>query len=89
VVSAFADRFRLTARETEIVTLLVSGYVSVPKIASKLELSPNTVHNHFKNVFRRTGVNSKTNILTLMMHEMARTSLIADTREDDEASASV
>jgi DNA-binding NarL/FixJ family response regulator len=38
-------------------------------IAERLGLSQNTVHNHFKNVFRRTGTNSKAGLLALFLKD--------------------
>jgi DNA-binding NarL/FixJ family response regulator len=65
----FADRYRLTAREHDVVYLLVTGYSTVPLIAERLGLSQNTVHNHFKNVFRRTHTNTKAGLLSLFISE--------------------
>jgi DNA-binding CsgD family transcriptional regulator len=66
-IEKFSRRHGLTQREREIMTLLVEGCGSVPRIAGRLELSPNTVHNHFKNIFKRTRTNSKTTLLSLFI----------------------
>src|SRR4051812_47650549 len=65
----FADRYRLTAREHDVLYLLVTGCSTVPQIAAQLTLSQNTVHNHFKNVFRRTRTNTKSGLLALFIKE--------------------
>jgi DNA-binding NarL/FixJ family response regulator/Tfp pilus assembly protein PilZ len=65
----FSARHRLTAREQDVVFLLASGCTTVPQIAGHLGLSENTVHNHFKNVFRRTRTNSKAALLSLFLTE--------------------
>lgn len=65
----FADRNELTAREYDVVFLLVSGLSTVAQIAERLGLSQNTVHNHFKNVFRRTSTNSKAGLLALFLKD--------------------
>ena len=65
----FGERYRLTAREHDVLCLLVTGYGTVPEIAARLELSGNTVHNHFKNVFRRTRTNTKAALLALFLKE--------------------
>jgi DNA-binding NarL/FixJ family response regulator len=65
----FADRYRLTAREHDVLFLLVTGCSTVPQIAAQLTLSQNTVHNHFKNVFRRTRTNTKSGLLALFIKE--------------------
>lgn len=65
----FADRYELTAREYDVVFLLLSGRSTVAAIAQHLGLSQNTVHNHFKNVFRRTSTNSKAGLLALFLKD--------------------
>lgn len=65
----FADRYELTAREYDVVFLLLSGLSTVSMIAERLGLSQNTVHNHFKNVFRRTATNSKAGLLALFLKD--------------------
>ncbi len=49
--------------------LLISGLSTVAQIAERLGLSQNTVHNHFKNVFRRTSTNSKAGLLSLFLKD--------------------
>jgi len=49
----------LTARETEILTLLASGY-STQNVADKLHLSPHTVHTHRKSIIRKLSIKSPT-----------------------------
>jgi DNA-binding NarL/FixJ family response regulator len=70
-LARFAERNRLTAREQEVLALLVRGHDSVPRIADTLSLSRNTVHNHFKNIFRRTRCNSKTALLAKFISGVA------------------
>jgi len=65
----FGERYRLTAREHDVLCLLVTGSGTVPEIAARLDLSGNTVHNHFKNVFRRTRTNTKAALLALFLKE--------------------
>lgn len=65
----FAANYRLTTREYDVLFLLISGHSSVPLIADRLSLSQNTVHNHFKNVFRRTRTNSKAGLLSLFIKD--------------------
>jgi DNA-binding NarL/FixJ family response regulator/Tfp pilus assembly protein PilZ len=65
----FAERYRFTARERDVVVLLVTGSGTVPSIAAQLGLSQNTIHNHFKNVFRRTRTNTKPALLALFVKE--------------------
>ena len=48
----------MTAREREIATLLAHGLTN-PEIATRLVLSPYTVQDHIKNLFEKTGVSSR------------------------------
>lgn len=66
-VSAVADRFALTAREREVLRLLATGVTYAPTIASLLGLRPNTIHNHFKSIFRRTSTRGKAELLALVL----------------------
>lgn len=54
-----ASQAALTARETEILTLLASGY-STQNVADELHLSPHTVHTHRKSIIRKLGIKSPT-----------------------------
>lgn len=49
----------LTARELEILTLAMEG-LSNEKLAQKLSLGPRTVQTHWRNIFNKLGVSSRT-----------------------------
>jgi len=49
----------LTARETEILKLLASGY-STKKLADELHLSPHTIHTHRKSIIKKLKIKSPT-----------------------------
>ncbi len=49
----------LTVRETEILTLLATGY-STQKVADELHLSPHTVHTHRKSIIKKLNIKSPT-----------------------------
>ncbi|HMI91652.1 MAG TPA: PilZ domain-containing protein [Polyangiales bacterium] len=66
-VTAVAERFALTAREREVLRLLATGVTYAPTIASLLGLRPNTIHNHFKSIFRRTSTRGKAELLALVL----------------------
>ena len=59
------DLADLTPREAEILTHLVSGKRS-PAIAQDHHISPNTVRNHLKAVFRKLGVTSQMELIERM-----------------------
>lgn len=74
----FAARHRLTNREHDVLFLLVTGVGTVPDIATRLELSQNTVHNHFKNMFRRTATNTKSALIGLFVKEAMERQVAAE-----------
>lgn len=65
--SDLGERYGLTPREIEILTLTVLGNDS-PTIAHKLTLSDNTVRTHRKNLYRKLGVHSKQEIMELLVN---------------------
>jgi DNA-binding NarL/FixJ family response regulator len=54
-----AERSQLTPRETEILNAIARGF-SYAETAELLHLSPQTVHTHLKNVYKKLAVHSKT-----------------------------
>jgi len=64
--SAVAATFGLTARETEIVQLIVDGN-SNNEIAQKLFISLKTVESHLYNIFRKMKVTSRVQIVSLIL----------------------
>ena len=50
--------YHLTARENEVLKLLVDGLI-VPDMANKLFISPHTVLTHIKNLNEKLGVNTR------------------------------
>lgn len=57
--------YGLSAREAEVVELLVRGY-SVPHIAEELVLSENTIRTHAKAIYRKLDVHRKQDLLDLV-----------------------
>ena len=66
----FSERYGLTRREGDLVFLLATGSSTDQGIADKLCVSHNTIHNHFKNIFRKTGANGKTELLALLIKDV-------------------
>ncbi len=58
----------LTARESEVVALLVEG-VSNKNIAFALDISEGTVKIHINNIFRKAGVTSRADLISLAVIE--------------------
>jgi len=59
IAGAAADEFGLTGRESEILEQVASGQ-SNKQIAGKFWLSEQTIKYHLTNVYRKLGVNSRT-----------------------------
>ncbi|CAI2718919.1 helix-turn-helix transcriptional regulator [Nitrospina watsonii] len=52
------NRAQLTVRETEVACLVCDGF-SDKDIAQRLFISPNTVNNHLKQIFKKMGVHTR------------------------------
>lgn len=63
----------LTQTERRVVGLVAEGLTN-PQIARRLFVSPETVKTHLKNVFRKVGVTSRTE-LALIVKESAQDSV--------------
>lgn len=55
-------RARFTARETEVAALVCDGF-SDKEIAERLFISPNTVNNHLKHIFKKMDVHSRIQLI--------------------------
>ncbi|HVU73873.1 MAG TPA: helix-turn-helix transcriptional regulator [Mycobacteriales bacterium] len=62
VLPVFAMTFGLTAREAEVTAAVVRG-ASTRKIAGALHVAEDTVQVHLKSVFRKTAVNSRSELV--------------------------
>jgi len=69
----------LTAREQEIVRLLLRGHSSA-SIAEQLAISPGTVKIHRKNLYARLGIGSQSELLGLFIRELTLPERVADLR---------
>jgi DNA-binding CsgD family transcriptional regulator len=61
----FVSAFRLTAREQEIVRLLLEG-TGVREIGQRLFISPKTVENHVYSIYQKLGVKSRVQLYRLI-----------------------
>lgn len=61
---AVSESYALTPRESEVATLAIKGLAN-KEIAALLELSPITVKLHLSNVFKKTRVESRTELAAL------------------------
>ena len=74
IVTVLSDRFPestpiselgLTARELEVLEVIVSGTLSDRDIADALYISPATAGTHVKNILRKAGVKSRRDLVLL------------------------
>lgn len=56
-----AERFNLTPRESEVLSLALEG-MRDNEIAERLHLSPATIADHFKNLLRKTNAKNRTDL---------------------------
>jgi DNA-binding CsgD family transcriptional regulator len=61
-VSEAAEQFHLTQREQETISLLTLGLTS-KEIATRMNISPNTVKTFFRLVMTKMGVNTRSGIV--------------------------
>jgi DNA-binding CsgD family transcriptional regulator len=64
VSEGFLSRYNITPREGELIRLLIEGY-SNKKIGQVLFISPATVRNHLHNIFEKTGVSNRVELIRL------------------------
>lgn len=64
----FCEKFGVTAREKEVVNMLIKGY-SYNKISEELVISLPTTKSHVYNIYKKVGVKSKIELLNLIKHE--------------------
>lgn len=60
----WAGRFALSAREEQVVDLLLHGY-TLPQLADKLGISLNTVRWYTKGIYRKLAIHSKAELIEL------------------------
>jgi DNA-binding CsgD family transcriptional regulator len=65
LIDNFAIHHRLSPREREVLRLLVQGY-DTAGLADRMGISPHTVRDHLKNVFRKTSTRSRSELLSAL-----------------------
>jgi DNA-binding CsgD family transcriptional regulator len=64
VQKGFADKYKLSSREEEIIQLVLQGDKN-SAIAQKLVISEKTVTNHIYNIYKKLGINSRFELICL------------------------
>lgn len=65
-----AERYSLSARENEIANLIADGLSNL-EISQRLFISENTVKKHVNTLYRKLGINSRTQFLKIAYEQMA------------------
>jgi len=65
-VYRWCEVYRLTPRELSIVYLLLQGY-SNKEIAGRCNIAVQTVKDHLKHIYEKTGVHQRTALLALLL----------------------
>ena len=61
-VNGLERELTLTAREREVVDLLLRGYTQ-KLVTDELEISPNTLKTHLRHIYRKSGIHSRTELI--------------------------
>lgn len=64
-IAAVAEKFGLTARETEVFTLWATGH-GAKSIEEKLVLSSATVRTHIRHIYEKLDVHSRAELIELL-----------------------
>ena len=73
IAQALSKRYGLTARETEVMGLLMKGR-NEPFIAEALFISPSTTHSHVSHIYTKIGVHSRQELLSVIDKELTDSS---------------
>ncbi len=66
VTGYFCRRYGISRRESEIIESIIGGLKS-EEIAEKLFISTKTVNNHIYNIFQKTGVKNRVQLVNLLV----------------------
>ncbi|SMF01042.1 helix-turn-helix domain-containing protein [Pseudobacteriovorax antillogorgiicola] len=66
-IEGFSNLYKLSGRERDILRVMTLGTCTGRGIAESLEISPNTVRIHLKNINAKVGVSSKAHLLSRLL----------------------
>jgi len=78
----FAKRNGFTERETDVFLLLASKVINSTDLGKKMGVSHHTVSNHLKNIFQKTKVGNKAELLAMFICDVI-------TRQSEQPGASL
>lgn len=63
---------RLTQRELDVLRTILAGHITVGEVAAQLIISPSTARCHLTNIYRKTGVKSRTHLVLMCLDRIER-----------------
>ncbi|MCF8011091.1 MAG: helix-turn-helix transcriptional regulator [Clostridiales bacterium] len=66
IIDQNQKRYKLSNRETDVIELVIKG-LTTEEISDKLHISRETVRKHFKNIFSKSTVRNKTELLAKLV----------------------
>jgi len=69
LIRVYAIKKRFTPRETDLFRELFIGNVSVQVLAERLNIKQNTVNNHLKGLFEKTGTHNRSDLIAAFVRE--------------------
>lgn len=69
----FCQEHKLTARESEVVMLVLTSNKSLKEIAAELYISPSTLEKHMTNIYEKTKTRNRAELTHLFLTMSART----------------
>lgn len=65
----FVDRYKISKRETDVISAVLNIKSNIKDIAESMNLSPSTVNNHLNNIYEKTGASSKAELVSRVLIE--------------------
>lgn len=65
-ITEYAEKYKLTPRETEVVETLLKG-LSVDEVSNILCISPNTAKKHIVNIYKKMGISSRRELYKILI----------------------
>ncbi len=65
----FSDRYQLTQRETDVITLVLDGDMPLKQVASQLSISERMVSRHLTAVYKKTSTTNRSGLVKLFYDE--------------------
>ena len=64
-IALFSTKYKLTARETEVISIVLTSKKKLKDIAADLFISPSTLEKHMTNIYVKTGTKNRAELMNL------------------------